>query len=85
MLIIVVNRVRSRDKLLSEGGIRAGIKISVEAREVAAADFKAQDVSFAKHIARGPQVELEFVYLPRVHQLRLLLGIPVTRSNDSFR
>jgi hypothetical protein len=84
MLIIVVHRVRSGYELLSKGGIGTGIQISIETREIAAADFKPQYVPFAKNIARSPQVELEFVYLPRVHQLGLLLGIPVTRSNDSL-
>lgn len=67
MLIVVVDRVARGYELFSKGGIRTGIQISIETREVAATDFKPQYVSFAKHIAGGPQVELELVDLPRVH------------------
>lgn len=67
MLIVVVNRVRSGRDLLSKSDIRAGIQISIETRKVATADFKPNYVPFAKHIACGPQIKLEFVDLPRVH------------------
>ena len=44
-------------------GVFAGIQVAVEAREVAAADFKPNPVAFQKHVARGPQIDFVLVDL----------------------
>jgi len=84
MLIVMVDRVCGRHEILCMSHVQAGIQIPVKPREIAAADLEPQDVPLAKNIACGPEVEVKFVDLTRVHQFRFLLRIPVACANDSF-
>src|SRR6266550_2768972 len=84
MPVIVINRIRGWHRFPVEANSLAGIQVSIETREVAAADFQPQTVSLKKDIRRGPQVNAELVYLAWIHELRLLLGTPIACANNSL-
>ena len=55
------------------GGVFASVQVAIEPWEVAAAELEAKTVTFAKDVAGGPDVNCEFVNLPRVYKCGLLL------------
>src|SRR5579864_2642184 len=85
MLRVVINRVGGCDRLSGRRWILAGVQVSVETREVAAADLESKAVALAKQVAGGPQVDGEFVGLTGIQEGRFLLGLAVTRSYNAFR
>ena len=50
----------------------SSVEVPIEAREIAAANLKAQAVAFLEDVARRPQVEGDLVGLSRVQECRLL-------------
>lgn len=84
MLSIVINRIGRRDEMLCSRGLFPGIQVAIKAWEIAAGDFQAKHVSLLKDIAGCPEIEIEFVNLAWVEQGRFLVGVAVTRADDSF-
>ena len=77
--------ITRRNKGAREANIFTRIEIAVEAREIAARDFKAQRVSAEKHVARGPEIQGDLIDLPRIHQASVLHGITIAHAKDAFR
>ena len=60
------------------------ISVSVKARKIAAADFKAQAVSSPEYIRRRPHIDIEFVNLAWLQKFGRLLRIAITGANDAL-
>ena len=60
------------------------ISVSVEARKIAAADFKAQAVSSPKYIRCRPHIDIEFVSLAGLQKFGRLLRIVIAGANDAL-
>lgn len=54
MLTVVQDRVSGRDKVAAGRLIPTGVQIAIEAREIAAGNFQAQDVALLEDIAGSP-------------------------------
>jgi hypothetical protein len=56
-----------------EGGVSrrgfAGVEVAVEAREVTAGYFEANDVAFEEDVAGGPEIDLILVDFARLEKL----------------
>src|SRR5215470_15954975 len=85
MLRVMVNGVGGSNRFPTRSILFAGVEISIEPREIAAADFKPHPVTLPENVACGPEIDRELIGLAGVHESRLLLGIPVARSQDSLR
>lgn len=84
MLGIVQDRVDRGNKPLGVSRVVARIRVSVKAREIAAADFKPQAMSSAKNVGGGPEVYRELVNLTRLQRLRRFLGVAIPSANYAF-
>ena len=62
----------------------AGIEVTIEAREVARADFEPDAVTGQKDIAGCPKINREQIRLAGLHQLRCARGLPIARANDAI-
>ena len=85
MLCVMVNGVDRSNRFPPRRVFFSGVEISIETREITAADLQPNFVSPAKNVARGPQVDGELISLARIHESGLLLGIPVARTKNSLR
>ena len=66
---VVVDGVGGLDEVGACGGGLTGVQVAVEAREVAAGDFEADDVALEEDVAGGPEVDFVFVDLAGVEEL----------------
>ena len=91
MRAVVIDRVCSGHKLCV--GIRivhlqilagAGIEIPIKTWEVAAGNLQTKHVAFLEDVARGPNINREFVNLPRIYQRGCFLRIPIAGAENSF-
>lgn len=85
MLRVMVNGVGGSNGFPTSSIVFSRIQISIETREIAAADLKPHLVTLAKNVACGPQVDGELVHLAGIHQSGLLLGIPVACAKNPLR
>ena len=67
MLRIMQYRVRRGDKVAREFYVFARVEIAIEAREIAAGDLQQQRMAAKKDVARGPEVDGNFINLSRAH------------------
>jgi len=84
MLSVMIDNVGRRYKLFARLRLLCRVQIAVKTREVAARNLQSQSVSLEKNVARGPQVNGEFVYVLGLQEVRLLLRIAIAGANDSF-
>ena len=84
MFGIVVHRVRCTDEYARGSTVFPGVWISIEAWEVAAADFNPQTMALSENVAGRPYINCEFVDLPRVHQRWFFLRFSKARADDPF-
>ena len=91
MRAVVIDRVSGGHKLRLRLPIihlqipaRAGIEIPIKPREIAAGNFQAKHVAFLEDVARGPNINCEFVNLPRINQRGCFLRIPIAGAKNSF-
>ena len=83
MIHIKVYRICRYDALFTETRVLAGIRVRLEARRIARGYGNADAVPAIENDARGPEVNLEFINLPRLHQLALLEAITIPRADDA--
>ncbi len=74
---------------LTEGGVSrrgfAGVEVAVEAREVAAGYFEANDVAFEEDVAGGPEIDFVFVDFAGLEEFcRAGGGFAIAGAQDSF-
>src|SRR3954470_4950325 len=84
MCSIMNDGVLGRCELLRVRCVVPGIGVSVKTRKIAAGDFKAQAVSLAEYVRRGPQVDIEFVSLAGLQEFRRLLRIAIPGAHDAL-
>ena len=60
----------------------AGVGIDIESGPIAAADVQADPVPFFKDVGCGVKLKDEFIGLPGLHQLRVLIAVSVPGPND---
>ena len=91
MIRVMQHGIRRGHKLVCRRAVigsyvsrRAIVQVAVKAREIAARNLQPQYVSFLEDVARRPQINREFVNLPRRHHLRLLSRIAITRADNSL-
>jgi hypothetical protein len=84
MLRVVKNCVRRYDRSAREFDFFPGIEIAIEAREITAGNLQAQRVPVEKDVARGPEIDGDFIDLPGVYQSGVLGGSMVAHAQDTF-
>ena len=85
MILVVEDRVGGFDPCGRIPGRLASVEIAVEAREVAAREFKAHPVARAEDIARSPQVDRKWVRLPTHKGGGLGLRVSIATTEDALR
>ena len=83
MLAVVEDGVGGFHESCVIGGALSGIQVAVEAREVAAGDFKPDAVAFQKDFACGPEIDLVLVDL--AGNERVCDGGGVAEARAEFR
>src|SRR3954463_7517119 len=84
MCSVMNDGVLGRCELLRVRCVVPGVGVSVEARKIAAGDFKAQAMSLAEYVGCRPQVDIEFVSLAGFQEFRRLLRIAIPGAHDAL-
>ena len=83
MIGVVEDGVGGRDEVGAGGLVGAGVVVTVEAGEIAAADLKADGVAFLECVGGGPEVHGDFVDLIGIDEVGLFVGVAVAHAEDA--
>ena len=83
MIGVVEDGVGGGDEVFAGGLVGAGVVVAVKAREIAAADLKADDVALLEGVGGGPEVDGDFVDLIGIDEVGLFVGVAVAHAEDA--